>query len=123
MANVLVIEDNPANMRLTALFLEHCGYGVLQAGTAEDGIRIARKSLPEIILMDIQLPGMDGLSAAMLLKQNQLTSGIKIIALTAFAMERDKEKILVAGCDAYISKPIRIKEFQTVLEAVCKSIQ
>lgn len=112
MAKVLVIEDNPANLKLAVLFLEHGGYEVLQAGTAEDGIKIAQESHPDIILMDIQLPGIDGLAAARLLKQDQLTSGIKIIALTAFAMEGDKEKIHAAGCDAYIGKPIRIMNFK-----------
>lgn len=123
MAKVLVIEDNPANLKLAVLFLEHGGHEVLQADTAEDGIKIAHESRPDIILMDIQLPGMDGLAAARLLKQDQLTSGIKIIALTAFAMEGDKEKIRAAGCDAYIGKPIRIAEFQTVLGAFCKDKQ
>lgn len=123
MAKVLVIEDNPANMKLAVLILEHGGYEVLRASTAEDGIKIAHESHPDIILMDIQLPGMDGLAATRLLKQDQLTSGIKIIALTAFAMEGDKEKIRAAGCDAYICKPIRIAEFQTVLGAFFKDKQ
>lgn len=123
MAKVLVIEDNPANLKLVILFLEHGGHEVLQASTAEDGIKIAQESHPDIILMDIQLPGIDGLTAARLLKQDQRTSGIKIIALTAFAMEGDKEKIRAAGCDAYIGKPIRIHEFQAVLGAVCRSMQ
>ena len=123
MAKVLVIEDNPANLKLAVLLLEHGGYEVLQASTAEDGIKIAQESRPDIILMDIQLPGMDGLAATRLLKQDQLTSGIKIIALTAFAMEGDKEKIRAAGCDAYIGKPIRIAEFQAVLGEICRSKQ
>lgn len=123
MAKVLVIEDNPANMKLAVLILEHGGHEVLRASTAEDGIKIAHESHPDIILMDIQLPGMDGLAATRLLKQDQLTSGIKIIALTAFAMEGDKEKIRAAGCDAYIGKPVRISEFQAVLGAFSEGKQ
>jgi two-component system cell cycle response regulator DivK len=119
MACILVIEDNPSNMKLAVFLLEKEGYEVVRAIDAEEGIRIARQRLPDLILMDVQLPGMDGLTATRLLKADASTRHIKIIALTAFAMRGDQEKIQAAGCDAYIAKPIRYKEF---LKAVAQSL-
>jgi two-component system cell cycle response regulator DivK len=115
MWSILVIEDNPSNMKLAVFLLEKEGYDVLQATDAEEGIRIARQRLPALILMDVQLPGMDGLAATRLLKADAATHHIKILALTAFAMRGDQEKIREAGCDAYIAKPIRYKEFLKVV--------
>jgi len=107
---VLVIEDNPINMKLASDLLTKTGYTVLQASEAETGIRMARQDTPRLILMDIQLPGMDGLTAARLLKNDERTRDIPIIALTAFAMKGDEERMLeTGGCDAYIAKPIRYK--------------
>jgi two-component system cell cycle response regulator DivK len=102
-------------MKLAAFLLEKEGYEVLQATDAEEGIRVARQRLPALILMDVQLPGMDGLAATRLLKADAATRHIKILALTAFAMLGDQEKIREAGCDAYIAKPIRYKEFLKVV--------
>jgi two-component system, cell cycle response regulator DivK len=118
MAKILIVEDNPTNMKLAQLLLETSGHEVLQAVNAVDGLDIARNQLPEVILMDIQLPGMDGLTAARLLKEDSKTSNIKIIALTAFAMKGDEEKMRHAGCDGYIAKPIRYKEFLETVDAV-----
>jgi two-component system, cell cycle response regulator DivK len=118
MAKILIIEDNPNNMKLAQLILETSGHEVLQAVNAADGISIARNHAPEMILMDIQLPGMDGLTATRLLKQDTHTSHIKIIALTAFAMKGDEEKMRQAGCDGYIAKPIRYKEFLQTIDAL-----
>jgi two-component system cell cycle response regulator DivK len=118
MAKILIVEDNPTNMKLAQLLLETSGHEVLQAGNALDGLDIARNELPEIILMDIQLPGMDGLTAARLLKEDSKTSEIKIIALTAFAMKGDEEKMRNAGCDGYIAKPIRYKEFLETVDGI-----
>ena len=115
MASILVIEDNPSNMKLAVFLLEKEGYQVVQAVDAEEGIRIARPRLPDLILMDVQFPGMDGLTATRLLKSDAVTRHIKIIALTAFAMRGDQEKIKAAGCDAYIAKRIRYKEFLKVV--------
>ncbi|MFL5500918.1 MAG: response regulator [Gemmatimonadaceae bacterium] len=111
MATVLVIEDNPANMTLAAFLLESKGHSVLKARDAEAGVAMARDQQPALILMDIQLPGMDGLQAIGLLKASPLTSGIPVIALTALAMKGDEERIRAAGCDGYIAKPIRYKDF------------
>lgn len=110
-AKVLVVEDNPANMKLAALLLEHAGHQVLRAESALDGIALARAEHPQLILMDIQLPGMDGLEATRHLKAAEVTRSIKVVALTAFAMQGDQERILAAGCDGYIAKPIQYKEF------------
>ena len=108
---IMVVEDNPANMKLATLLLEHAGYQVLQAGTAPAGIALAREQGPDLILMDIQLPGMNGLEATQLLKADPATSHIKVVALTAFAMTGDEQRVLAAGCDGYISKPIEYKDF------------
>lgn len=118
MAKILIIEDNPNNMKLAQVILETAGHQVLQATNAIDGIEVARTDLPELILMDIQLPGMDGLTAARLLKEDVHTSHIKIVALTAFAMKGDDNKMRSAGCDGYIAKPIRYKEFLETIDAL-----
>lgn len=108
---VLVVEDNPANMELTSDLLDVGGFRALQAATAEEGILMAKAERPGLILMDIGLPGMDGLAATRLLKQNPETAGIPVVALTAQAMTGDKEKTLAAGCVGYISKPIDTRSF------------
>jgi two-component system cell cycle response regulator DivK len=115
MARILVIEDNASNMKLAVFLLEKEGHEVLQATDAEDGIRITRERLPALILMDVQLPGMDGLEATRMLKADAATQHIKIVALTAFAMRGDQEKIKAAGCDEYIAKPIRYKDLLKVV--------
>lgn len=115
MARILVIEDNAANMKLAVFLLEREDHEVLQAADAEEGVRLAREHLPDLILMDIQLPGMDGLAAARLLKDDAATRDIKVVALTAFAMSGDREKIEASGCDGYIAKPIRYQEFLKVV--------
>jgi len=115
MARVLMIEDNAANMKLAVFLLEQAGHEVFQISDAEEGIRLARERLPDLILMDIQLPGMDGLTATRQLRADALTRGIKVVALTAFAMAGDQEKIKAAGCDGYIAKPIRYQEFLGVV--------
>lgn len=117
MACVLVIEDNPANMKLVAFLLQTAGYGVLQASEAKAGIAIAHERHPDLILMDIQLPDMDGLAATRLLKADAATASIKVIALTAFAMKGDEENTRAAGCDGYIAKPIHYKNFLAQIES------
>ena len=111
MARVLIVEDNPANMTLAAFLLESAGHAVIRATDAEAGLLLARERQPDLILMDIQLPGMDGLEAIGLLKQNEATSAIPVIALTALAMKGDEQRIRAAGCDGYIAKPMRYQEF------------
>jgi two-component system cell cycle response regulator DivK len=111
MATVLIIEDNAANMTLAVFLLESAGHSVLTALDAESGLALARSAHPDLILMDIQLPGIDGLVATKQLKSDTATSAIPVIALTALAMKGDEERIRAAGCDGYIGKPMRYKEF------------
>lgn len=113
---VLVVEDNPANMKLVSMLLRQAGYQVLQAEDAATGIELARARDPQLVLMDIQLPGMDGLAATRILKGDEATRHIRIVALTAFAMRGDEEKIRAAGCDGYFAKPIQYKSFLSDLE-------
>ena len=116
MTTVLVVEDNPANMKLTTLLLHSAGHNVLAAVDAETGLRLARDEQPDLILMDIQLPGMDGLAATAILKHDPATASIPVIALSALAMKADEERSQSAGCDAYIVKPLRYKELYAVME-------
>lgn len=113
-----MIEDNAANMKLAVLLLENAGHSVRCALDAETGVALAREELPELILMDIQLPGMDGLSATRRLKADPATAAIPVIALTAMAMETDRERSLNAGCDAYIAKPLRYAELYASIDSL-----
>ena len=116
---ILVIEDNPHNMKMVNLILTKSGYDVIQATYAEQGIILASDESPDLVLMDIQLPEMSGIEAAQILKANESTKGIKILAITAYAIHGDKKKLLESGCDGYIAKPIRYKEFlKTIQEAL-----
>ena len=117
MAKVLVVEDNPANMTLATFLLESVGHAVLKATDAEAGVASARIDHPDLILMDIQLPGMDGLAAIKLLKADATTRDIPVIALTALAMKGDEARIRAAGCDGYISKPLSYKDFLATVSA------
>ena len=116
MAHILVVEDNPANMKLTTLLLRNVGHTVTCAVDAESGLMLARSGHPDLILMDIQLPGMDGLAATALLKQDPLTASIPVIALTAMAMKGDRHTSQSAGCDAYIAKPLRYRELYAAVD-------
>jgi two-component system cell cycle response regulator DivK len=118
MPRILVVEDNPANMKLALLLLRNVGYEVLCAVDAESGLTLARAEQPDLILMDIQLPGMDGLAATALLKNDPVTAAIPVIALTAMAMKEDREKTRAAGCDAYIAKPLRYQELYAVIDSL-----
>ncbi len=120
MATILVVEDNTANMALASFLLATGGHAVLSATTAEAGLLLARSARPDLILMDIQLPGMDGLAAAALLKRDEATRGIPVVALTALAMKGDEERILAAGCDGYIAKPMQYRDF---LDAITRHVR
>lgn len=117
MATVLVVEDNPANMTLATFLLKSAGYAVLSATDAEAGLALARREQPDLVLMDIQLPGMDGLEACAILKKSEATRDIPVIALTALAMKGDEERIRAAGCDGYIAKPLAYREFLATIAA------
>ena len=115
MSLILIVEDNEKNLKLVRDVLQVKGYATLEAGTAEDGIRIAGERKPDLILMDIQLPGMNGIEALKVLRADAATAGIPVIAVTASVMQQDRNLITQAGFDAYIGKPLNLKEF---LEAV-----
>ena len=117
MAKVLIVEDNAANMTLAIFLLESAGHTVLTATDAEAGLTLAREQQPNLILMDIQLPGMDGLEATALLKRDGATRAIPVIALTALAMKGDEARIRAAGCDGYIAKPMAYQEFLATIAA------
>ncbi len=118
MALILIIEDNPANMKLASLLVRNAGHTPVCAVDAETGLTLARAHQPNLILMDLALPGMDGLAATELLKKDPVTAAIPVIALTAMAMKEDEEKTRVAGCDAYIAKPLRYKELYAAIETL-----
>jgi two-component system, cell cycle response regulator DivK len=117
MARVLIVEDNPTNLTLATFLLESAGHTVLSARDAEAGLTLARSERPNLILMDIQLPGMDGLEATAQLKRDDATRAIPVIALTALAMKGDEQRIRAAGCDGYIAKPMRYQEFLATVAA------
>lgn len=116
MARILIIEDNVSNMKLARFLLEGAGHTVLPATDAEAGLAAAVAQRPDLVLMDVQLPGMDGLQATALLKAGEETSSIPVIALTALAMKGDAERIRAAGCDGYIAKPLKYREFLATVE-------
>ncbi|WP_161498983.1 response regulator [Cryobacterium aureum] len=115
MARILIIEDNPINMKLTTLLVRKAGHSTLAAVDAESGLLLARVEVPDLILMDIQLPGMDGLAATAELKKNPITAHIPVIALTAMAMSRDQDRAREAGSDAYITKPLHFHELKDAI--------
>jgi two-component system cell cycle response regulator DivK len=109
-ALVLIIEDNARNLKLARDILNHAGYDTLEAENAEDGLELARARQPGLVLMDVQLPGMDGVQALGRLRADPATAGIPVIALTAFAMKADRERFIAAGFDRYMEKPLDIRE-------------
>lgn len=115
--SILIVEDNPINLKLIRDLLQIKGYETLEAETGEAGIELAREKHPALILMDVNLPQMDGRGAMKILKADASTREIPIIAVTSFAMRGDRERLLTAGFDAYISKPIDIKELPRMVES------
>ena len=120
MSVILIVEDNEKNLKLVRDVLQVKGYETLEAGTGEDGVRIAAERIPDLILMDIQLPGINGIEALKILRRNPATAAIPVIAVTASVMQQDRNLITEAGFDAYIGKPLNLKEFlesvKTMLE-------
>ncbi len=107
---ILIVEDTEKNLKLVRDLLQFKGYRTLEARTAEEGIALARAYLPDLILMDIQLPGMDGGTALQHLMAELSTAAVPVVALTAFAMAGDRERLLDAGFKGYIAKPINVRE-------------
>jgi two-component system, cell cycle response regulator DivK len=118
MAKLVIIEDNPLNMKLVSVILTHAGHTLRSAATAEEGLALIKADIPDAVVMDIHLPGMNGLDATRLIKTDPALKAVKVIALTASAMSGDAQRILDAGCDAYVSKPVRYESFLAVLDRV-----
>jgi two-component system, cell cycle response regulator DivK len=108
---ILVVEDNERNLKLVRDVLEYVGYDVRVARTAEDGIALAIKEPPDLVLMDLQLPGIDGMEALRRLRENPRTADIPVVAVTAQAMKQDRERALEVGFNGYIEKPISVRAF------------
>jgi len=120
MSLILIVEDNDKNLKLVRDVLQVKGYETLDAGTAEDGLTIARARLPDLILMDIQLPGMNGIDALKALRADPATAAIPVIAITASVMQQDRQEIMRAGFNGFIEKPINLRIF---LDTVQKATQ
>ena len=121
MSLILIVEDNEKNMKLVRDVLQVKGYATLEAGTAEDGLAMAAQRRPDLILMDIQLPGMSGIDALRLLRADQATASIPVIAVTASVMQQDRKHITEAGFDAYLGKPLDLKEFLATVQRMLES--
>jgi len=117
MSLILIVEDNEKNMKLVRDVLQVKGYQTLEAGTGGDGIRLAQERKPDLILMDIQLPGMNGIEARGVLRADPATANIPVLAVTASVMQQDRKQITEAGFDGYIGKPINLKEFLDAVRA------
>jgi two-component system, cell cycle response regulator DivK len=117
---ILIVEDNEKNLKLVRDILQFKGYRTLEAKTAKAGIELAASHRPDLILMDIQLFGMDGIAALHHLRAEPRTTSIPVIALTAFAMKDDRERFLAAGFDGYLDKPINVKEFPEHIRRFCE---
>jgi CheY-like chemotaxis protein len=116
-ANILIVDDNPVNLKLAISVLEAAGFSVESAGSAEEAALVIETLRPHLILMDIGLPGMDGLTLTQRLKSDSRYANLRIVALTAFAMKGDDRKALEAGCDGYITKPIDTRTFAAQVAA------
>ena len=118
---ILIVEDNDKNLKLVRDVLQVKGYATIEAGTAEDGIALARERKPDLILMDIQLPGMNGIEAIGVLRADPATAAIPVVAVTASVMPQDRNKITEAGFNAYVGKPINLKEFLDTVRNMLES--
>ena len=121
MSLILIVEDNEKNMKLVRDVLQVKGYSTVEAGTAEEGLKLTAEHKFDLILMDIQLPGMNGIDALHLLRAKAATADIPVIAVTASVMQQDKKQIMEAGFDAYVGKPINLKEFLETVRRVLTS--
>lgn len=120
MLRILVIDDSPVNMALTVAVLENAGHVLVQAENGLSGLEAARRQQPDLVLINLQLPDIDGVLAMQALKSDPRTAHIPVIALTAFPMKGDKGEARAAGCDGYVTKPIRYKEFRAELDAALR---
>ena len=109
-ARVLVVEDNVKNLKLVRDVLDHDGYEVVAAGTGEEGVRLAAETDPDLVLMDLQLPGIDGTEALRRIRATERGAGVPVLAVTAFAMDADRDRALHSGFDGYLQKPISMRD-------------
>ncbi|MGD0784786.1 MAG: response regulator [Sedimentisphaerales bacterium] len=121
MHKILVVEDNEKNMYLMVFLLSKAGYQVIQAKTGEEGVRLAQKEKPDIIIMDVMLPDIDGLEVTRKIRESKENDKVPIVAVTSFAMAGDKEKVLAAGCTGYIEKPINVETLLGEIEKYLKA--
>jgi two-component system cell cycle response regulator DivK len=108
-SRILVVEDNPKNLKLVRDVLTYSGYDVIEATSGEDGVRLAGEQSPDLILMDLQLPGIDGAEALRQIRANGKNSGVTVVAVTAFAMNDDRNRAFASGFDGYVEKPISVR--------------
>ncbi|HET6294730.1 MAG TPA: response regulator [Kribbella sp.] len=106
---ILVVEDNPKNLKLVRDVLRYSGYEVIEATSGEDGVRLAYETSPDLILMDLQLPGIDGVEALRRIRTSDRTRGVPVVAVTAFAMDHDRERAFDSGFNGYVEKPISVR--------------
>ena len=121
MSLILIVEDNEKNLKLVRDVLQVKGFATVEAGSAEDGIKLAAQRKPDLILMDIQLPGMNGIDALKVLRADPATAAIPVVAVTASVMQQDRKLITEAGFDGYVGKPINIKEFLEAVRSVLEA--
>ena len=117
---ILVVEDNELNMKLFYDVLQASGYTMLKAGTGEDAVELAASQAPALVLMDVQLPGIDGVETLARLRTDEQTASIRVLALTAQAMDGDRSRFLEAGFDGYLSKPVDVAELLRMVEELCR---
>jgi len=121
MSTILIVEDNEKNMKLVRDILRHHGHATVEAQSGEEGVRLAIAAPPDLVLMDIQLPGMNGIEALGVLRADPATASIPVIAVTASVMQQDRKLITAAGFDGYIGKPINLKEFLTAVREMIEA--
>jgi two-component system cell cycle response regulator DivK len=114
---ILVVEDNPLNLKLVRDVLQFAGYDVIEAKSGEEGLRVAQRDPPDLVLMDLQLPGIDGTETLRRLREGSLGRDVPVVAVTAFAMAEDRERASLAGFDGYVEKPISVRELPGQVEA------
>ncbi len=118
---ILIVEDNDKNRRLIVDILKYYGYEIIEAENGEEAVRIAREQKPDLIIMDLQMPVMNGFETIKILKSDPVTKDIKVIAVTSFAMAGDREKVFAAGFDDYISKPLNTRELPELVKRLLSS--
>ncbi|MDT5296884.1 MAG: two-component system, cell cycle response regulator DivK [Mycobacterium sp.] len=114
---ILVVVDNPLNLKLVRDVLQFAGYDVIEAKSGEEGLRVAQRDPPDLVLMDLQLPGIDGTETLRRLREGSLGWDVPVVAVTAFAMAEDRERAFLAGFDGYVEKPISVRELPGQVEA------